>query len=169
MKQMQQGFTLIELMIVVAIIGILAAVAVPQYQNYTVRGQVTEGLAMASEFKTAASEFRAARGFFPDDNVDGGLGNANYGGNYVTSINLSAGAPDDPDAPALITITYGDRANAAITDTTLGLRGGVNASGGVVWACGYAAAPTAAAAVPDIAAAAATTIAATFLPTDCRS
>jgi len=60
--QMQKGFTLIELMIVVAIIGILAAVALPAYQDYTIRAKVTEGLSLASSYKTAIAETHAARG-----------------------------------------------------------------------------------------------------------
>ena len=62
MKRVQQGFTLIELMIVVAIIGILAAVALPAYQDYTVRAKVTEGLSLASSYKTAIADTFAARG-----------------------------------------------------------------------------------------------------------
>lgn len=60
--QIQKGFTLIELMIVVAIIGILAAVALPAYQDYTIRAKVTEGLSLASSYKTAIAETHAARG-----------------------------------------------------------------------------------------------------------
>jgi len=171
MKQMQQGFTLIELMIVVAIIGILAAVAVPQYQNYTVRGQVTEGLAMASEFKTAVSEYRAARGRFPADNVEAGLGTDVYGGNYVSAISVASAAAD-ATSPVAITITYGgSRVNSAITDNQLQLRGGTNAAGGVIWACGYAPAPaanTGDALIPPQSTAG-TAIPAVYLPSDCRA
>lgn len=65
MKKMQQGFTLIELMIVVAIVGILAAVALPAYQDYTVRAKVTEGLAQAEGAKTVVSETFGTNGGFP--------------------------------------------------------------------------------------------------------
>jgi type IV pilus assembly protein PilA len=64
-KQVQKGFTLIELMIVVAIIGILAAIAIPAYQNYTIRAQVTEGLSLADGWKTGIAEFYAQNGVFP--------------------------------------------------------------------------------------------------------
>ena len=65
MKSVQKGFTLIELMIVVAIIGILAAIAIPAYQNYTIRSQVTEGLSLADGWKTGIAEFYAQNGTFP--------------------------------------------------------------------------------------------------------
>ncbi|MFT4592055.1 MAG: type IV pilus assembly protein PilA, partial [Gammaproteobacteria bacterium] len=65
MKTIQKGFTLIELMIVVAIIGILAAIAIPAYQDYTIRAQVTEGLSLASAAKTAVAEFYMNEGVPP--------------------------------------------------------------------------------------------------------
>ena len=68
-----KGFTLIELMIVVAIIGILAAIAIPQYQNYTARAQVAEGLAIASGAKIAIAEYRNTTGERPADNAAAGL------------------------------------------------------------------------------------------------
>ena len=65
MKRVQQGFTLIELMIVIAIVGILAAVALPAYQDYTVRAKLSEGLARAGEAKTAVTEYYSSTGTFP--------------------------------------------------------------------------------------------------------
>ena len=65
MKKLQQGFTLIELMIVVAIIGILAAIAIPAYQDYTIRAQVTEGMNLASAVKANVSETFAQTGLWP--------------------------------------------------------------------------------------------------------
>lgn len=87
-KSNQKGFTLIELMIVVAIIGILAAVAVPAYQDYIVRSKVSEGIVGASEFKTAISEYYSFRGVLPANNADAGLLStaASYATDYVASI-----------------------------------------------------------------------------------
>ncbi|MBK7171103.1 MAG: pilin [Gammaproteobacteria bacterium] len=65
MKRVQQGFTLIELMIVIAIVGILAAVALPAYQDYTVRAKLSEPMARASEAKTSVAEYFASKGFLP--------------------------------------------------------------------------------------------------------
>ena len=73
MKALQKGFTLIELMIVVAIIGILAAIAIPAYQDYTIRSQVTEGLNLAGAVKAAVAETYADRGALPDDNLEAGI------------------------------------------------------------------------------------------------
>ena len=70
MKKVQQGFTLIELMIVVAIIGILAAVAIPAYQDYTIRAQVSEGLTLAGQAKSAVSEYYSEHGAWPNGNED---------------------------------------------------------------------------------------------------
>ena len=87
MKKVQQGFTLIELMIVVAIIGILAAVAIPAYQDYTKRAHVTEGLSLASSGKTAVTEFYNSKGYLPPSNTSAGLAlPASIAGNAVTSV-----------------------------------------------------------------------------------
>lgn len=95
--QKQQGFTLIELMIVVAIIGILAAIAIPQYQNYVARSQVAEAISLLNGAKTGVEQYMAESGQFPDGNTEGqqltdfGIDNAdNDPGKYVASINLAS-------------------------------------------------------------------------------
>jgi type IV pilus assembly protein PilA len=110
MKKIQQGFTLIELMIVVAIIGILAAIAIPQYQDYTVRTHVSEGLNLAGAAKTAIADFSADRGHWPTNNGSAGLAPAtSILGNAVTSVTVAAN---------VITVAYNDRArNASCTLT----------------------------------------------------
>jgi type IV pilus assembly protein PilA len=91
MKTMQKGFTLIELMIVVAIIGILAAVALPAYQDYTGRAQVAEALTLASGARTAVSEHYQAKGAMPADNAAAGLSAANaIKGSYVQSVTVAS-------------------------------------------------------------------------------
>lgn len=127
MKTVQKGFTLIELMIVVAIIGILAAIAIPAYQDYIVRSQVTEGLTMASSVKAAVAEFRADRGTWPADNTALGITTAPTG-KYVSGIVVNAGQ---------IRITFGGTdVNSAINGQTLFLTPGVTPSADVVWRCG---------------------------------
>src|SRR5882724_12787447 len=87
MKSVQKGFTLIELMIVVAIIGILAAIAIPAYQDYTIRSQVTEGLSLASAVKAGVAEFYANYGSWPADLTALGY-TSNPSGKYVTSVTV---------------------------------------------------------------------------------
>ena len=97
--QAQKGFTLIELMIVVAIIGILAAMALPAYQDYTKRSHVSEGLTLAGAAKLGVTEFYADKGTWPTSNTDVGLGAANtITGNAVNSVEVATGG--------VITITY---------------------------------------------------------------
>jgi len=90
MKSMQKGFTLIELMIVVAIIAILAAIAIPAYQNYLIRTQVTEGLTMMDGAKIGAQEFYANKGYFPNTNGSAGLASpTSITGKYVASVTVT--------------------------------------------------------------------------------
>src|SRR5471030_2864081 len=86
MKSLQKGFTLIELMIVIAIIGILAAIAIPAYQNYTIRAQVTEGLNLADGWKTAVSEFYAQTGVWPTQANLTAAGQVASTGKYESSV-----------------------------------------------------------------------------------
>ena len=127
----QQGFTLIELMIVVAIIGILAAIAIPAYQDYTIRAQVSEGLNLSGGAKTAVTEFFQDRGTLPTNNAEAGVAaSGDIEGNYVSQVNVTNG---------VITITYSSaapqEANAAINNATLTLTPNTANAGSVDWNC----------------------------------
>ena len=98
----QKGFTLIELMIVVAIIGILAAVAIPQYQNYVARAQVSEAFVLMSGAKTAVVEYRSTTGKWPDDSrvagLPGGNSSGERSGKYVRNSGwATSGCPSGAD------------------------------------------------------------------------
>jgi len=134
MKAMQKGFTLIELMIVVAIIGILAAIAIPAYQDYTIRAQVTEGLNLAGAAKAAVAESFSNTGIPPVNRVAAGMSPliTDTKGKYVLSVGVATG---------VILVTYGEQANAQLTNETLGLTPYETVDLSVAWRCGQAAAP----------------------------
>ena len=131
MRKVQQGFTLIELMIVVAIIGILAAIAIPAYSDYTIRAQISEGLNLSAGAKAAVTEFFQDRGTFPTGNTNAGLAGAGtIQGNYVASVTVQN--------DGRIFIAYSDtlpqEANAAIDGAVLQLSPVTNA-GSLDWNC----------------------------------
>jgi type IV pilus assembly protein PilA len=136
MTKLQKGFTLIELMIVVAIIGILAAIAIPAYQDYTIRAQVSEGLNLAAAAKAAVAETFLNRGAAPADRTAAGMSATptDTNGKYVEQVNIVNG---------VIEIMYGNEANAAIGagNETLDLVPFVTPDGSVVWRCGGAGDP----------------------------
>ena len=126
MKKVQQGFTLIELMIVVAIIGILAAVAIPAYQDYTVRAQVSEGLGLASAGKTAVSEFYSTNATLPATNASAGLATStSISGNNVSSVEVGTGG--------VMTITY-SAGGPPLAGATVFLTPNTSA-GRISWSC----------------------------------
>jgi type IV pilus assembly protein PilA len=171
-KKMQKGFTLIELMIVVAIIGILAAIAIPAYQNYTIRAQVTEGLSLAEGWKTSISEYFAQNGTFPTGASAAAVVPAGdiaitgaTSGKYVSNVTVGPAAGQ-------IVITYaGSQANAKLSAAgvnVLSIQPGLSANLDVVWVCGTAANPT----LPVLTVlpvATVTTVTPAYLPTSCHS
>ncbi len=124
-KKAQQGFTLIELMIVVAIIGILAAIAIPAYQDYTIRAKVTEGLNLAAATKLAVSETAASGTVLADMDTLASVGTAFSPTDIVSGISITDG---------VITITY-DADEVGGTSFNIVLTPTIASSGALTWGC----------------------------------
>jgi type IV pilus assembly protein PilA len=121
------GFTLIELMIVVAIIAILAAIAIPAYQDYVIRAQVSEGVSLSSGAKAAVWDFKSDKGRYPTNNASAGLAtNTSINGSYVSSVDVTNGR---------ISVEFkGPAANSKISAQTLVLSP-VSNVGSIDWTC----------------------------------
>ncbi|HKU19322.1 MAG TPA: pilin [Candidatus Saccharimonadales bacterium] len=148
MKSVQKGFTLIELMIVVAIIAILAAIAIPAYQNYLIRSQVSEGAVLASASETALAEFYQNTGKFPSTAASAGLPTnaASTSGKYVSGV-------DAVGTAGVIKATFGNQSNTAITGDVIAFSAIVGSGGTISWSC----------------ASGSTTVPAKYLPAACRT
>ncbi|RZV36902.1 MAG: prepilin-type N-terminal cleavage/methylation domain-containing protein [Chromatiales bacterium] len=165
MTERQSGFTLIELMIVVAIIGILASLAVSAYQTYTVRAQVAEGINMAAGAKAPVVDAYNMDGEPPAGRVEAGMSAlaTDTRGKYVSSVDIDDGRVD---------VTFGNNAHAEIFGQTLSFTPYMAPSGSISWRCGNAGVPGTSVLLAGggvTAAHAAPTVDDRYLPSVCRN
>ena len=126
MKKFEHAFTLIELMIVVAIIGILSVIAIPAYRDYVIRVQVSEGINLSDGIKTAVTEFFQNRGTWPINNAEVDLSiPTSIEGKYVLAIEV---------VNNIITVTYGNNAHTTIAGQTITMTA-IENNGSIGWTC----------------------------------
>jgi type IV pilus assembly protein PilA len=154
-----RGFTLIELMIVVAIIGILAAIAIPSYSDYTIRAQVAEAIMIVDEVKPSIRDYYKDRGAFPEDNAMAGVpASEHLIGQYVSGIEVEDGA---------MHVEFGNKAHSRLSGAILTVRPiyvTANPTSPISWNCGLSSPPDGMSAAGDDR----TNVLAQFLPSSCR-